>query len=57
MRWNRPIAPRAVAGLPEDTLVRAIGFEGNPILLLENGDLTQGAGAEHELRFQTAFSH
>ncbi len=36
------------------TLVRAIGFEGNPILLLENGDLTQGAGAEHELRFQTA---
>jgi len=36
------------------TLVRAIRFEGHPVVLLENGDLVQGAGAEHGLKFQTA---
>jgi hypothetical protein len=52
---ERADCPTCGGGLARrHTLVRSIGLEGNPILLLENGDLTQGAGAEHELKFQTA---
>jgi len=36
------------------TLVRAIRFEQNPVLLLECGDVVQGASAQSELEFQTA---
>jgi hypothetical protein len=36
------------------TLVRAIRFERDPVLLLECGDVVQDAGAQSELEFQTA---
>ncbi|MCK5557275.1 MAG: hypothetical protein KAJ01_02785, partial [Candidatus Hydrogenedentes bacterium] len=47
--------PTCVGGVARrHTLVRSIRLSQNPMVLLENGDLTQGAGAENELTFQTA---